>query len=433
MDPSQRRLRWLVCRGSRQVGPGSRVAVVLGVVSSGRLAGRLRSRQGRRQGQAGRRRTAAARGGGQRRRAEDGADLQRVRRPDRRQGDGGDPCPRAGLPRSAALHRGHDRQEEPAAVHAGQARVRGQAAAGQGPARDRAGPARQGRNRRAAPEAAGRAQGRAAAGLRQRRGQPAGRQGERAGRPRRRRRGAAGPELHDDPLADHRPDRQAPGGARQPRRQGRRHLARHRVEHRSDPRQRHHQRSRVPALLRPGQGAGQEFDAAGADPGRRQRPSVQGQAGHRRPGGGPEDRHADLLGRVSERRRPAAPRAVRSRARGRRDGQGRDPDSEAGGAGDPGHADRARGRRRQHGRAAHDPAGRKRRRPADRARRSQARRTGDRRRHPEGPARLQGQSDGRRRWQPRPLPRNPPRKPRGSSPWPISSSAGRSSRSSSRS
>ena len=123
-------------------------------------------------------------------------------------------------------------------------------------ARDRDGPARQGRNRRAPPEAAGRAQGRAAAGLRQRRGQPAGGPGERAGRARRRRRGAAGPELHDDPLADHRPDRQAPGGARQPRRQGRRHLARHGVEHRSDPRQRHHQRSGVPALLRPGQGRG---------------------------------------------------------------------------------------------------------------------------------------------------------------------------------
>ena len=62
-----------------------------------------------------------------------------------------------------------------------------------------------------------------------------------------------------DPLADHRPDRQAPGGPRQPRRQGRRHLARHGVEHRSDPRQRHHQRSRVPALLRARQGAGQEL------------------------------------------------------------------------------------------------------------------------------------------------------------------------------
>ena len=41
-----------------------------------------------------------------------------------------------------------------------------------------------------------------------------------------------------------------------------------------------------------------------------------------------------------------------------RDGQGRDPDPEAGGAGRPGHEKRARRRRRQRGRAAHDPAGR---------------------------------------------------------------------------
>ena len=148
--------------------------------------------------------------------------------------------------------------------------------------------------------------------------------------------------------------------------------------------------------------------------------------------------------RVSEPRRPAAPRAVRSRARGRRDGQGRDPDSEAGGPGDPGHADRARGRRRQHGRAAHHPARRNGRRPADRARRPQARRTGDRRRHPEGPARLEGQSDNRRRRQParsepdaagKGLPRLATRREsRGEVVHgPISSSAGRSSRSSSRS
>ena len=71
----------------------------------------------------------------------------------------------------------------------------------------------------------------------------------------------AGPELHDDPLADHRPDRQTPGGSRQLGRQGRGHAARHGVEHRSDPRQRDHQRSRVPALLRPSQGAGEEFDS----------------------------------------------------------------------------------------------------------------------------------------------------------------------------
>ena len=39
---------------------------------------------------------------------------------------------------------------------------------------------------------------------------------------------------------------------------------------------------------------GKSSTAAGADPRRRQHPSVQGQAGHRRSGGGPEDRHAEL-------------------------------------------------------------------------------------------------------------------------------------------
>ena len=38
-------------------------------------------------------------------------------------------------------------------------------------------------------------------------------------------------------------------------------LARHRVEHRSDPRQRHHQRSRVPALLRAQEGPGPRLQA----------------------------------------------------------------------------------------------------------------------------------------------------------------------------
>ena len=63
----------------------------------------------------------------------------------------------------------------------------------------------------------------------------------------------------------------------------------------------------------------------------------------------------------------------------------------------------------------------------------EARRTGDRRRHPEGPPRLQGQSDNRRRRQPaRGFATR--RESRGEIVHgPISSSAGRSSRSSSRS
>ena len=181
-------------------------------------------------------------------------------------------------------------------------------------------------------------------------------QGERVGRPRQRRRGGAGPELYDDPLADRGPDRQTPGGSRQPRRQVRRDAVDDRVVHQSDPGQRDRQRGGIPALFRQTQGGRERCPVAGPDPRRRQRFSEQGQARHRRSGGGPEDRHAGVLHRVSEPRGAAAPRTVRSHSRSRRDGQGRDPDSEAGGPGDPGHADRARGRRRQHGRAAHDPA-----------------------------------------------------------------------------
>ena len=119
------------------------------------------------------------------------------------------------------------------------------------------GATRQGRNRRAPPEAAGRAAGRAAAGLRQRGGESAVRPGRSLCRqvP-----SVVEAELDlsytHDPLADRRPDRQAPGGSRQPRRQGRRHAARHRVQHRSDPGQCHRQRSGVPALLRPQESAG---------------------------------------------------------------------------------------------------------------------------------------------------------------------------------
>ena len=63
-----------------------------------------------------------------------------------------------------------------------------------------------------------------------------------------RRRDRAGLELLHDPLSDRGPDRQAPGGPREPRRQGRGHAARHRVEHRSDPRQPHDQRDGLPAF-----------------------------------------------------------------------------------------------------------------------------------------------------------------------------------------
>ena len=144
------------------------VREALGVVGMAVDAGCLRSKAGRRQGQAGRRRPATPGGGRRGSRPEDRADLQRVRSPDRRQGNGGDPRQGAGVPRRAALHRGHGGQEGPAAVHARQARVRGEAAAGQERTRDGLGETRQGRNGRAAPETVGRAAGGAAAGLRQR-------------------------------------------------------------------------------------------------------------------------------------------------------------------------------------------------------------------------------------------------------------------------
>ncbi len=100
---------------------------------------------------------------------------------------------------------------------------------------------------------------------------------------------------------------------------------------------------------------------------------AQGQDRHRGPCGGPENRHAQHHRGVSESRRPAAPRTVRPHARGRGYGRERHPGAEAGGAGDPGHEERAGGRCRQHGRSAHDPARRDRRRHADRARRCEAR------------------------------------------------------------
>ncbi len=124
--------------------------------------------------------------------------------------------------------------------------------------------------------------------------------------------------------------------------------------------------------------------------------------------------------------------------------RGRDPDSEAGGPGDPGHEERARGRRRQHGCAAHHPAGETVGDLLIVRDGLQARGTGDRRRGPEGPAGEQGQPVDRRRRarrkrrrtrrrrRSRPSRRRPRRRGE-SSPWASSSSAGRSSRSSSRS
>ena len=107
----------------------------------------------------------------------------------------------------------------------------------------------QGRNRRATPAATGRAEGRAATGLRQRRREP----GHRARRGLRREgrccRGRADLGYTHDPLSDHRPDRQPPGGSGQPGGQERGHAAGHGVEHRPDPCQRHRQRSGVPALF----------------------------------------------------------------------------------------------------------------------------------------------------------------------------------------
>ena len=123
---------------------------------------------------------------------------------------------------------------------------------------------------------------------------------------------------------------------------------------------------------------------------------------------------------------------------------GRDPDPEAGGPGDPGHEERAGGRCRQHGGAAHHPAGGNGRRPAHRPRRPQGRGAGDRGRDPEGPpgdrkvnpsVATAGTLDGSGRTRrPRQSRRGrSPRRRRGSSPWATSSSGGRSSPSSSRS
>ena len=190
------------------------------------------------------------------------------------------------------------------------------------------------------------------------------------------RRSGTEPELLHDQVADQGPDRQTSGRARQPRRQGRGDAAGYRVQHRSDPRQCHDQRSGIPEVLRSAteKGSGDvQWLGTGADPGRWQRVPAQGQDGHRGPCGGPEDRHAQHHRGISEPGRPAAPGTVRPHARGRGYGRERHPGAEAGGAGDPGHEERAGGRCRQHGRAAHDPARRDGGRHADRARRREAR------------------------------------------------------------
>ena len=331
--------------------------------------------QGRRQGQADSRRPAAARGGRRGSRAEDGADLQRVRGADRRQGNGGDPRPGAGLPgRRSTSPRARSSRRASCCSPSTSASTRRSCCRPRPSSKPRM--ARLGKaetdERRLKPLAERKAvpqqdYDNAAANLLTAKAGVSAAKASVA-------EAELEPELHHDPLADHGPDRQTPGGPRQPGRQERGHAAGHRVEHRSDPRQCHPQRSGVPALLCQPEGASERCPRAlelmladgSVYP-------VQGQVRPRRSGGGPEDRHAEFRRRVPEPARAAAPRAVRPRARRRRNGQGRDADSEARGPGDPGHEERARGRRRQHGRAAHHPAGRNGRRPADRPRRPEAR------------------------------------------------------------
>ena len=102
--------------------------------------------------------------------------------------------------------------------------------------------------------------------------------------------------------------------------------------------------------------------AARVGSGRRQRLPAQGQDRHHRSGCGRQDRHSHRHRRVPEPECAAAPRAVRPRARAHRDCRERHPHPQAGGSGNPGHEDRAGGGCRQHGRAAHHQARRKRRR-----------------------------------------------------------------------
>ncbi|MCK7529444.1 MAG: hypothetical protein MZV64_73780 [Ignavibacteriales bacterium] len=221
----------------------------------------------------------------------------------------------------------------------------------------------------------------------------------RRGRVRRQRRhrpGGAGPELLHDPLADRGPDRQAPGGPRQPRRQGRGDAAGHRVEHRPDPRQRHHQRGGVPALrCAQKQGGRVASRGAGADPRRRQRLPAQGQAGHRRSGGGREDRHAARSSPSSRTRRDCcAPDSSAACGRSSRRPRNAILVPKRAVQEIQGMQERAGGRRRQRGRAAHHPARREtvgdllivRDGP-------EAGRAGDRGRDPEGPTGVAGQSD----------------------------------------
>ena len=219
---------------------------------------------------------------------------------------------------------------------------------------------RQGRNRRAAPEASGCAAGRAPAGLRQRRRESGNRPRGSLGRQGRSRRGGTRLELLHDPLSDQRPDRQAAGVPGKSGRQGRGHAARHGVECRSHSRLGHHQRGGISQASEPEGRADGDGRAARVGSGRRQRLPAQGQDGHHRSGRRRQDRHSHRHRRVSEPECGAAPGAVRPRARGRRDCRERDPHTQAGGSGNPGDEDRAGGRCRQHGGAAHHQARRKR-------------------------------------------------------------------------
>ena len=143
-------------------------------------------------------------------------------------------------------------------------------------------------------------------------------------------------------------------------------------------------------------GAVQGGRAAGTDAGRRQRLPAQRPGRDCRPGRGPEDRNPLHPVRIPEPRGAPAPRPVRPRAGRRRDGRECHPGSPAGRPGNPGHQERAGGRRRQHGDAAHHLPRRERRRPPHRARWAEAGRAGDRGWDPEGPAGLPGQPVGRR-------------------------------------
>ena len=298
-------LQWFRKNWSR-----ARAVTALGVVSLVvSLAACDQSKEADKAKQAG---AAATASGRSRRRGhpEDGADLQRVRRADRGQGNGGDPRPGAGVPRGTALHRGHDRQEGPAAVHARPARIRGEAAAGQGAARGCQCETRQGRNRRAAPEASGRAPGRAPAGLRQRRRESGDRPRGSLGRQGRSRRGGARPELLHDPLTDQRPYRQAAGRSREiwSARARPRCSTRCRVSipfASSSP----SARRNISGFGASRSGANGVRRTARVGSGRRQRLPAQGQARHHRSGRRRQDRH-------SHRRSPSSRTRMRCCARG---------------------------------------------------------------------------------------------------------------------